>query len=654
MEDADGFERATDLQAAESEEATATVEISEQDALDRAAVARAAAEKAELEQAAVARAAAEKAELERRKAEAAAILRGSARSRRKRSSPNHSGRSPSPVPRSTRSKAMRKRRPVPGRSATDPPSRASSNRSGRTDDDDAAANILDPEEAVAAVMSFGSGYASALSSAWTHAVASATYGPEHKDAVAILQTYFRKRAARRRWVAFGEYYWTFVYDVQRDRAAAQLQRRMRTRWAVDQTRRECAALRDWDDLVKELQATREARMHAAAVLQGRRRQQTRERRAREWRRKELRKRSSLIWKKTQHYNNVIQANQSRAKFNPFSSSYVGATEHRRAVEAQVGGKFGKFGAPSDNAARRALAAQVATALNVLRFVDAVNAILRRRLVPIVLPDMDGGCLPAASLYVANKAVETAMEEAEMIRAVCSDADGGDLMTGGSGAVAGDDTLSPDEAGSKGDATSVVGQQSASSLPPVSRSAAHYTHLMEWSGHALQNRFSGAVQYLRSGKRYGLLDFDGEAPQGHLITSQSLGASRAELLTAALRQVHLIVPSLQSSDAPSVSAADAMRRKIRHEFWRQLDDFLAGTFESDVCEVESAAAPAPPVKHEVGQTVANTGVQLRRHQLKGEEPLGEDEKADTCSATTVVEANKDLQRAASMAELELVA
>jgi len=78
------------------------------------------------------------------------------------------------------------------------------------------------------------------------------------------------------------------------------------------------------------------------------------------------------------------------ELDPFSSAYVGPEEHRRRVEAnEYGGRLRKRGNISRNAMVRALPSQVATLYNTLRFVDAVNALLVRRLVPTT-EAADGG------------------------------------------------------------------------------------------------------------------------------------------------------------------------------------------------------------------------------------------------------------------------
>ena len=69
------------------------------------------------------------------------------------------------------------------------------------------------------------------------------------------------------------------------------------------------------------------------------------------------------------------------QINPLSSKYVGAEEHRRRVEAKFG-KFTKYGNPTQENMERALPGQVHTMLNVLRFVDTINAMLARRLVHV--------------------------------------------------------------------------------------------------------------------------------------------------------------------------------------------------------------------------------------------------------------------------------
>ena len=101
----------------------------------------------------------------------------------------------------------------------------------------------------------------------------------------------------------------------------------------------------------------------------------------------------------------------------------------------MGQELKAYGKPKGSAMHAALPAQVATVLNVLRFVDALNALLRRRLVDGVKEALVGG--------------ET-------------------------------------------------------------RLSASYDALMSWGDEALQARFSGATQYLKSAKKFGFLHYEGEA------------------------------------------------------------------------------------------------------------------------------------------------
>lgn len=138
--------------------------------------------------------------------------------------------------------------------------------------------------------------------------------------------------------------------------------------------------------------------------------------------------------------------------NPLSSAYVGPAEHRRRIEAEHG-KLQKYGKPTQLATERALPGQLATCLNVLRFVDAVNGLLSRQWLQSPYASMDG-------------------------------------------------------------------------VP--------YNLLMSWNDRALQARYSAAAQYLRSGKKFGMLHFEGEYPAGDIVVfSCSVGRTRRELLESIL-------------------------------------------------------------------------------------------------------------------------
>ena len=123
--------------------------------------------------------------------------------------------------------------------------------------------------------------------------------------------------------------------------------------------------------------------------------------------------------------------------------------------------------------KRALPGQLATLLNTLRFVDAVNALLSRRVVDVVETrhGPDGRVLPPARSCVpqSNDAADAAP------------AQHGHTTAGGS--------------------------------PPTNASvttlSAEYDDLMAWGEQALQARFAGATQYLKAAKSYGLVHYGGE-------------------------------------------------------------------------------------------------------------------------------------------------
>ena len=154
--------------------------------------------------------------------------------------------------------------------------------------------------------------------------------------------------------------------------------------------------------------------------------------------------------------------------------------------------------------------QVATLLNVLRFVDAVNALLFRRLVPV-----------GRATAEANHALEDAL-------------------------------------------------------------AATYGDLMAWGDEALQARFSGTAQYLKSAKRFGLLHFAGEAgalptARSSTIASISIGCSRQQLLERASLQPHLIVPALVGLP----NAADKLLARLHGpECVAMVQEYLCGSFDDD--------------------------------------------------------------------------
>ena len=220
----------------------------------------------------------------------------------------------------------------------------------------------------------------------------------------------------------------------------------------------------------------------------------------------------LVGKASVLFEQMTQRVAEQQALNPFNAAaYVGAVEHRRRVEAAQGGKLQKFGAPTKEATARALPGQLDTALNTLRFVDTLNALLGRGLV------------------------------------------------GGGGA--GDDAVVAAAAVTSGGAHPRVG----------------FHELMAWGDGAVQERFSGTAQYLRSGKKFGLLWFAGEYPHGDIeIESSSVGQSRQQLLDGVLHQPQLIVPSYGPEDVATLSAQLEAPRLAA-----LVDDFLGGTVEDDL-------------------------------------------------------------------------
>jgi hypothetical protein len=128
-------------------------------------------------------------------------------------------------------------------------------------------------------------------------------------------------------------------------------------------------------------------------------------------------------------------------------------------------------------------------------------------------------------------------------------------------------------------------------------AAPFEALMGWRDGALQQRFSSAAQYLRSGKKFGLLHFEGEYPMGEVrIQSRSMGYTRDQLWQSAIRQPQLIVPRMTGPDD-----AEKLRTTMEQlsDATEQLNSFLMGAFDgemSDIVEWEHlTAALKPPLR-----------------------------------------------------------
>lgn len=128
-------------------------------------------------------------------------------------------------------------------------------------------------------------------------------------------------------------------------------------------------------------------------------------------------------------------------------------------------------------------------------------------------------------------------------------------------------------------------------------AAPFEALMGWRDGALQQRFSGAAQYLRSGKKFGLLHFEGEYPMGDVrIESRCMGYTREQLWESAIRQPQLVVPHMTGPDD-----ADKLRNTIEQldDATEQLNSFIKGSFDGEMSAVveqeQLAAALKPPLR-----------------------------------------------------------
>lgn len=467
--------------------------------------------------------------------------------------------------------------------------------------EEATATVMDDglramaEIATAGLATLAETVSGAVGGALAQVIARASgFTEEQQGAAVCLQRFQRARQDRKRWMRHAAYYWEHADALKRERAATVVQRQARAAAEGREARAACAHLRAWDALLGELGEARRQRTAAARVLQWWVRARRRQRRAREWRRKELLRRSSRTYMQAQNFQRVIEKKQEAQRLNPFSTTYyVGAEQHRKAVEAMVGGKLGRFGTPSEGAAEKALGGQVATMLNVLRLVDAVNAVIRAS-----TPDV--GPRGAEARGATGRGAEGRGAEGrgaegrgatglrvDLGRGLPRDATGPPRININAAAVA----LSGGEAAvDEGEWRRAAEEEESGPVNNRVRLAAecaslHFDELMRWNDQAIQARFSGVVQYLRSAKRHGLLDFSGEMPQGARIESRCMHWSRRALLERALeRGLHLVVPTLSQ---PSGSAAEDLRRKIAKDFGAQLEEFINTSFEVEV------DVPLPP-------------------------------------------------------------
>jgi hypothetical protein len=353
--------------------------------------------------------------------------------------------------------------------------------------------------------------------------AAAALASERMVAVQQLQCAVRVRLAQRqRAVLQAEHdeYWGYAFGLLREDAAERIQRVWRTRIACARARSYVDDLREWTSLKVQLREASQLRWTAALTLQ---------RMARRWQYERVRR--SWVTRRSLFFAQKQQRVADATDLNPFSESYVGQEEHRRRVEEEVG-TLRAFGKPKGSAMHRALPAQVATLLNVLRLVDAINALLSRGLV-----------VPSAAVDAHAPCEESMSAEA------------GASTNRGEGGMEVGRTL-----------------------------GASYDALTSWGDGALQARFSGATQYLKSAKRFGLIHFQGEAAKlaiaanrGMIVRSHCVGCSRAELLRRAMTQPLKIVPAM--ADVPN--AAEKLAARLNDiPFKSMVDAFVSGSFDTD--------------------------------------------------------------------------
>ena len=215
-----------------------------------------------------------------------------------------------------------------------------------------------------------------------------------------------------------------------------------------------------------------------------------------------------------------------------------ACSHRARVA--VGGKLQKFGAPTQQALERALPGQLDTCLNTLRMIDALNALLQQRLVETTTDAMS----------------RTAHRP-------------------------------PAGSSSQGSARSVERGPSFGLFDRFDEGVP-FRALLEWNDGILVRRFAGLAQYLRSGKRFGLIHFDGEYPHGEVVVhSSSVGHGRPQLLRTAMRQPQLLVPAWTKPEAleAEVLCRTGVAAKLAG---KTLDGNAATGWPTRVCSASSAA------------------------------------------------------------------
>ena len=399
-------------------------------------------------------------------------------------------------------------------------------------------------------------------------------------AIISLQRNFRMVAAQRERLELKrahDDYWGYAFGLMREEAALTLQRSLRAYVTRVQIRRVQTTMDEWETLMKRVRASCERREAAALKLQ---------RGVRHWKATQIR--GSRVARRFLFFQQATKSFDEGEEINPFSETYVGQTEHRRRVEADIGKPLGAFGKPKRSAMERAFPSQLATMLNVLRFVDAVNAILLREYVDVLICRVPETSLGVGATLSAAPGKSRWKETGAKASAGSSSARGigssrGSSRGGAGGGGSGSARSSSGNGGNGASASSSLSSSSpcscSSSTPRSSRMSrsVSYDDLMSWGDAALQTRFSGVAQYLKSSKRLGLLTFEGELARSGRVTSLSLGLSRGDLLRVALQNPLFWVPAMRDDPKPAEKLASKLE-SAPHK--GQVDDFLRGCFDGD--------------------------------------------------------------------------
>lgn len=206
----------------------------------------------------------------------------------------------------------------------------------------------------------------------------------HGAAATRLQCAARQKLARK---AAHDAYWSYAFGLLNQDSAERLQRWWRAVLARRRAQVDLALLRDWDALQVGVRAACEARAAAARRLQ-----------------RAARSHSVAQWLGAMCRGADRDAAPSGfseeglgSADNPFSDDFSGMHEHRRRVEAAHGRatpggtkRLRTYGKISLGAMAHALPGQLATLFNTLRFVDAVNALIERRVVEVTEGSTVGG------------------------------------------------------------------------------------------------------------------------------------------------------------------------------------------------------------------------------------------------------------------------